>query len=132
MIEAVVALALLATATAAVAKLGRTRALLEQQADGRVAATLAAENVLAIVRAESFTAVAGAAEATARQVGQDSDCQVAVATAEFDTAGRRGIHVRVTAQQAPGPPVILHDWIWRGRPSANTSTTEDEQADDQV
>lgn len=124
-VEAVIAVALLSTATAALARLAHSSSRLQQQADGRCAATLAAENVLARIERLPVDRVRAEAEQAAEEIGQDSGCQVAVAVDEFSADGREGIHLRISVTPIDGQGVTLHDWVLSSSPGSAAESVQE-------
>ena len=124
-VEAVIAVALLATATAAMARLAQNSSRLQQQADGRCAATLAAENVIVRLERLPFSRVQAEAEQAAEEIEQDSGCQVAVTVDEFSVEGRDGIHLRVSATPMDGQVVTLHDWALSPIPDSPAESVQE-------
>ena len=127
-VEAVIAVALLATATAALARLAQTSSRLQQQADGRCAARLAAENVLARIERLPVSRIEAEAELAAEEIAQDSGCQIAVSVDEFSAGKGDGVHLRVSVTPLDGQVVTLHDWALTPTPSS-PSEPEQESSD---
>ena len=105
-IEAVVSVALLASATFALAKLAQSAAELSQQSDQRLAAALVAENTLERLRGVPAEQIASRSEDVAEQMRMTSGCKVEVTTEPFS----QGVHVRVDVSPSPNVRVTLHDW----------------------
>ncbi len=109
-IEAVIALVLLSTATVALTKLARSSAALGQQSDQRLVATLAAENTIERLRGVGVEELSDQADQVAELVAQDAGCEIVISTAPFTVGDRQGIHVRVDATISPAIRIRLHDW----------------------
>jgi len=109
-VEAVIALVLLATATVALTKLARSSAALVRQSDQRLTATLAAENTIQRLRGVATGDLADQADTVAKLVAQDAGCEIDVTTEPFTTGERQGIHLRVDASFSPAVGISLHDW----------------------
>ncbi len=109
-VEAVIALVLLATATFALTKLAKSSAALGQQSDQRLTATLAAENTIQRLQGVAADKLSDQADQVAALVAQDTGCEIDVSTEPFTTGDREGIHVRVDASIGPAIRVSLHDW----------------------
>lgn len=114
-VEAVMALVLLATATVALAKLARSSAALVRQSDQRLIATLAAENTIQRLRGVATVDLADQADSVAKLVAQDAGCQISVTTEPFTTGQHRGIHVQVDASFSNSVGISLHDWRFASR-----------------
>ncbi len=123
-IEAVIASALLATAILALGKLAQSAAALGHQADQRLAATLAGENLLERLRAVPIEAVGERADELADVVAQQTQCDVEVSAKPFSVADREGIHVQVDVSPSPQVRVTLHDWRLKS-PAGPAETTAD-------
>ena len=128
-LEAVIATALLATAMVALAKYARTSSMLQQQADGRCAARLACENVLARLEGVQSDAVAEQAQRAADAVESSIGCPVAVVVAPFQSDAAEGLHLAITANPHVGEAITLHDWVVRPLVSDSPSQTDQDQTD---
>jgi len=126
-IEAVIAAALLATATYGLTQLAKSAAVLRQQSDQRLAATLAAENTLERLRGVPLAELTGQADEVAEIVAASSGCEVDVSTTPFTAAARDGIHLRVDVSPSQNIRVTLHDWRL---PTAESAAAEKTEADD--
>ena len=111
-VEAVIASMLMVTATIALAQLARHSAALSSQADQRLAATLAAENMIERLNDLSDDKVRAGAAAVVAEVAEVSGCRIVVDSEPFDSGSGRGLHVRVVAspQADADLRVSLHDW----------------------
>ena len=109
-IEAVIAAALLATALISLAKLSQSSAMLNSQADGRLAATLAAQNVIARIGVAEISSLDSSAKQAASEVESSSGCKIDVATSVFETGQRGGVHLQVIAKLNDQVSVQLHRW----------------------
>ncbi len=109
-IEAVVVIALLATAFVALGKLAATSAALSQNADQRLAATLAAENLLQRLQSVSIDAVVADAQQIAKTIQDSCGYQINLKTDQFRASERDAIHVAVTVTASDVVSVTLHDW----------------------
>jgi len=118
-IEAVIALVLLTTATIALTKLAKSSAALGQQSDQRLTATLAAENTIQRLQGVAAEKLSEQADQVAALVAQDAGCEIDVSTEPFTTGDREGIHVRVDVSIAPAIRVSLHDWRFDSEPTDN-------------
>jgi Tfp pilus assembly protein PilV len=124
-VEAVIAVALLATATAALAQLAQNASRLQQQADGRCAATLAAENLLARIDGVPVGRVQDEAAKAAVEIERDSGCHVAIDADRFTAAEREGVHVRVSVTPRDGPVVTVHDWSLGPNPRSAAESAQE-------
>ncbi|MCG8650698.1 MAG: hypothetical protein MI861_12750, partial [Pirellulales bacterium] len=111
LIEAVIATALLATALLGLAKLARTSALLQRQADQRLAASLAAENVLEKLKPMPVDTLVAQAGGVARRVEESSNCEVQLTVDSMQISGRRAAHLTVKAAASEHTQVTLHHWV---------------------
>ena len=109
-IEAVVAIALLATAFVALGRLASSSAAINQVADQRLSATLAAENTLEQLSSLSDDQLQQQASQIATAMEQTHGVQIEVSTSRFDALGRGAIHVQATARGKRGGEIKLHDW----------------------
>lgn len=109
-IESVVALTLLATALVALGKLAATSTAIGKQGDQRLAATLAAENLLERLDAIPFEEVAAEARRIADVIEESCGYDIAATTEEFRAGDTDSIHVSVTVRASSLVAVTLHDW----------------------
>jgi Tfp pilus assembly protein PilV len=123
-IEAVIAVALLATAAYGLTKLASSAAALSRQSDQRLAATLAAENTVERLRRLPAERLAAEAGGVAQLVSESAACQVEVSTETFSVAAGKSVHVRVDASPAKNIRVTLHDWRWVNEPSEQNGESE--------
>jgi Tfp pilus assembly protein PilV len=127
-VEAVIALVLLTTATVALTKLAKSSAALDRQSDQRLIATLAAENTIQRLQGVASDKLSGQADQVAALVAQDAGCQIDVSTESFTTGDREGIHVRVDAKISPAIRVSLHDWRFAAESNADSEDSTDNTA----
>jgi Tfp pilus assembly protein PilV len=123
-IEAVIAVALLATAAYGLAKLASSAAALSRQSDQRLAATLAAENTVERLRRLPAERLAAEAGGVAHLVSESAACEVKVSTDIFSVAAGKSVHVRVDASPAKNIRVTLHDWRWVNESSEQNGASE--------
>lgn len=116
-IEAVIAVALLATAVYGLTKLASSAAALSRQSDQRLAATLAAENTVERLRRLPAERLAAEARGVAQLVSESAACDVEVSTEIFSVAAGNSVHVRVDASPTKNVRITLHDWRWINEPS---------------
>ena len=110
MIEAVVSVALLATAGIALARLSQNASVLNQQSDDRVSLTLTAENTLERLRVMPDENLTEKADQIATAMSDSGRCNVEIDVDEFDGPAGRGLHLVVTATDKRSQRVRLHDW----------------------
>ena len=122
-VEAVVALALLATALIALGKLATTSTAVRQQSDAQLAATLVAENTLERLSAIAFDDATDQTPKIANTMRESSGYDVVAKTDSFRVGEQESMHVTVQVRSGDLVAVTLHDW--RVRPAAN-SESEDE------
>ncbi len=127
-VEAVIALVLLTTATVALTKLAKSSAALDRQSDQRLVATLAAENTIERLQGVASDKLSGQADQVAALVAQDAGCQIDVSTEPFTTGDREGIHVRVDASISPAIRVSLHDWRFAPESNGDSEDSTDNTA----
>ena len=135
-IEAVISVALLASATYALTKLARSTAELNRQTDQRLAATLTAENALERLRGLSAEQVAQQVAGIAQSMSESSGCDVEITSAPFVSGDRGGIHIRVDVVPSENARVTLHDWRLEAEPTneaaqddaASSETSEGDDA----
>lgn len=118
-LEAAIALALLTTAMAALAKLSHSAAQLRQQADGRVAARLAGENVLMRLQQVTAEELAEASEAAADSMEQLTGCRIEIEIEPFAAAEQQGQHLKLSIQPRFGQQVVMHDWFFAAAAEPN-------------
>ena len=75
-VEAVIALLLLSTATVALTKLAKSSAALGRQSDERLVATLAAENTIQRLQGVAVEELSDQADQVADLVAQDAGCEI--------------------------------------------------------
>jgi hypothetical protein len=109
-IEAVISVALLATAGYALTRLARNAANLSQQADQRLVATLTAANTIERLRGLSAQQVSERASDVATDLSEVSGCEVQLATEPFTTPDHTGIHIRIVVSAPGNVRVTAHDW----------------------
>ncbi len=109
-VEAVISAALLGTAAYALTRLARTSAVLSQQADQQLAATLTAENLVERLRRVETGDLSQQATTIAQSLADTSQCEIGVFTESFTNADRQGIHLRIDVTSSPQNRVTLHDW----------------------
>lgn len=109
-IEAVISIALLATAGIALTRLSQNASVLNLQSDDRLALTLTAENTIDRLRAVPDQELAENAERIADAMSKSYRCKVEVDVVEFDGPGGSGLHLVVTATDNRSQRVQLHDW----------------------
>ena len=136
-IEAVIALVLLSTATVALTKLAKSSAALGQQSDQRLVATLAAENTIERLQGVAVEELSDQADQVAALVAQDAGCDIDVTTEPFTVGDRQGIHVRVDTTIAPAIRIRLHDWRFAVEPKVESNEEQDaktksEDSDDET
>jgi Tfp pilus assembly protein PilV len=130
-VEAAMAVALLGSAMFAMARFSQNSAALERQADERLAAELAAENLLERLRDVPASEIANAARIAAAELERQSGCPLQVTADGVSGADQpAAVHLRVAA----GPPdrwqITLHDWIFEtGGP--RLSDAPQEESDDE-
>lgn len=110
MIEAVIAVALLATAGVAVARLSQNAAVLNQQSDDRVALVMAVENTLGRLRTLSIEDLQTKTKEVASAISESTGCNVTVDIDEFSGKNGTGFHLVVSAVDKHNQRVALHDW----------------------
>ena len=136
-IEAVIALVLLSTATVALTKLAKSSAALGQQSDQRLVATLAAESTIERLQGVAVEELSDQADQVAALVAQEAGCDIDVTTEPFTVGDRQGIHVRVDATIAPAIRIRLHDWRFAVEPKVESNEEQDaktksEDSDDEA
>ena len=109
-IESVVAIALLATAFLALGNLAASSAAISRNADQRLAATLAAENVLERLRDVPFDALAEKASELGKTIPDSYGYEGQIETNDFRGGGRDAIHLAVTIRPNENVSVTLHGW----------------------
>ncbi len=109
-IESVVAIALLATAFIALGNLAASSAAISRNADQRLAATLAAENVLEQLRDVPFDALAQKASELGKAIEDSYGYKSQIETNDFRVGGRDAVHLAVTIRPSENVSVTLHDW----------------------
>ena len=114
-IEAVIAVALLATAGLALTRLASSAALLSRHSSQTLAATLTAENTIERFRGLAADQVLQRAADIGTDLANQSGCQVQVETDEFLTSEQKGIHIQVTVTIEDSIRVVAHDWRLSGQ-----------------
>ena len=109
-VESVIVIALLATAFVALGNLATSSSAISQNADQRLAATLAAENMLQRLQAVSFDSVIEQSPAVAKLIQNSSGYELQVKAEEFRAGDRDAIHLIVTVAASETVSVTLHDW----------------------
>lgn len=126
-IEAAIAVTLLATAAYGLSRLASGWTVLSRQADQRLTATLAAENARERLRRLSDEQLTEQADAIAAAIGEESGCQLSVTTTPFTDADRDGMHVRVDVVPGANVRVTLHDWRIIPQPAQAPESEADDQ-----
>ena len=109
-LEAVISVALLASAMFALSKLSQSAAAMSRQADLRLSAQVAAENVITRLQNVPAADLADAANQAAQAVESNSNCQITVDTHEFSSGSGTGVHLTVIATSGKNESVKRHDW----------------------
>lgn len=124
LIEAAIAVALLATAAYGLSQLASGSAALARQADQRLAATLAAENTRQRLRRISDENLAEKSGEIAALVTNASGCEVTVSIEPFANTNHEGVHIRIDVSPEESIRVSLHDWRLTTGPSPSDETSD--------
>ena len=126
MIEAVIAVALLATASLAVVQLARSSVDLQLRGDREIAAILTAQNVLMRLDGMDSAQLQQDQMAVIEQsASKASGCEVAISLIPFDGQGAAGTHIEVEVTAGNQVRVQLHDW----RLASSSQSTENAQGE---
>ena len=109
-VEAAVAIALLATAMIALTQLAQHSSALTVHADRRAAAQLAADNVLATIEPGPADRWEQRLRDAADRVEATSKCEISILSEPFAAAGREGVHFRIDASPSDSIRVSAHAW----------------------
>ncbi len=109
-IEAVISVLLLATASLAVVRLARSSVDLQLRADREMAAALTAQNVIRQLDALPSDPFPEQVAEIENAYGQQSGCDVSISLRPFDRDGVAGLHLRVDVAAGDQARVTLHDW----------------------
>ena len=126
-IEAAIAVTLLATAAYGLSRIASGWTVLSRQADQRLTATLAAENARERLRRLSDEQLPEQADAIAAAIGEETGCQLSVTTTPFTDDDRDGVHVRVDVVPGVNMRVTLHDWRIIQQPEQEPESDADNQ-----
>lgn len=116
LIEAVIAIMLLATASLAVMRLAATSVTLQRDAEQKLAATLTAQNILARLdrmSPESFDDLDGLSKSLEQiEVSYEETFpgDVVISARRFENQGIAGVHLHVLVTIGPNVRVSLDDW----------------------
>ena len=110
MIEAVISVALLATASVAVVRLARSSVDLQLRADREMAAVLTAQNTVGRLESIPSEQIVEEIAELERSYGDESGCEIRIAIRPFDRDATAGLHLRVEVTAGDDVRVTLHDW----------------------
>lgn len=128
-LEAVISVAILATAMVALTKLAQISSALHQESDGRLAAALAAENVMTRLDAVAVDQLSDEIEKAVVAVEEASGCEITPKLVPFEVNGRKAVHVELEVQAAEGLGVTIHRWIAQDASESSASETGEDQSD---
>ncbi|TWT83708.1 hypothetical protein CA13_51750 [Planctomycetes bacterium CA13] len=110
LVEAAISAVLLVTATVALLKFAKAMKVLNEQANGRLAVTLAAQNAIGRLQALPFALIDSSSDEISKAISETCQCDVDVKTELFESNQRTGVHFVVRAKQSDSVSVTLHDW----------------------
>jgi hypothetical protein len=109
-VESVVAVLLLGTASLALMKLAHSSSRLRQRADRELSAVLTAQNAMTRLRAVDADQISQRLGEIEEACERDSGCQVELIATPFERPPVAGIHLRVEVSVSHDSRVTLHDW----------------------
>ncbi len=118
-IEAVVAVLLLGTASLALMKLAHSSSRLRHRADQELSAVLTAQNALSRLRAVDADQISQQLGEIEEACERDSGCQVELIATPFEQPEVAGIHLRAQVAINHQRRVTLHDWKVRSPESSS-------------
>jgi Tfp pilus assembly protein PilV len=124
-IEAVISVVILATASYGLVRLARYSAELTRYADGQLAATLVGQNALDRLQRVETDQLQAAAADIERVLQTESGCDVSIGISPFELLDRDGFHLTVEVTVDTQVAVSMHDWRIEngGGPSAEVNET---------
>lgn len=109
-VESVVAVLLLGTASLALMKLAHSSSRLRQRADRELSAVLTAQNAMTRLRAVDADQISQRLGEIEEACERDSGCQVELIATPFERPPVAGVHLRVEVSVNHDSRVTLHDW----------------------